>query len=126
MDSGTWTRADLPDPQPLRDFVAATAVSCVSADFCGAVLGSGDVTFLEHGTWATPASVPGAVGNDISCVSTTFCVLSGQDGLGLAVKGARVTLRGQLHEVALAQSTESGEPAGRRWLRPRVRRHVLD
>lgn len=59
-----------------RDVEDPTAVSCPSASFCMAVLGSGYAAVYNGTAWSKPARLPSAAGqpDSVSCPTAAFCL----------------------------------------------------
>lgn len=73
-DSGSWSA-------PTHVGPGLTAISCVSASFCAAVGGSGEVAVFREGNWGEPTAISGLGAlNSVSCVSEDFCAAVNYDG----------------------------------------------
>src|SRR5215469_17089963 len=74
-----------------REVEDPTSVSCPSATFCMAVLGSGYAASYDGTTWSKPASLPSANGQpgSVSCSSASFCItVDAQDSSAFRFNGS--------------------------------------
>lgn len=85
--SGGWRPAQKIDPSP-NWRTGLLTVSCVSATFCVAGDGAGNIFVYDGTKWSGPRSVTPAGLTQVSCSASTFCGALDEDGHALFYDGS--------------------------------------